>query len=90
MIVTKTVLSTAVVAALFAPAMAPAVGNVAFSEPMGLINIDNNDVQVPVQACNNNVVNNVVIGILSKNNKAKSKNKGSCKQKNSSKHKHNH
>jgi hypothetical protein len=86
--IAKVALSTAVVAALCVPAMAPAVGNMAYSVPTGLINIDDNDLQVPVQACNNNIVNNVVIGVLSKNQKAKSKNKGSCKQKNSSKHHH--
>jgi len=53
----------------------------------GLISIDDNAIQIPVQACNNNVVNNVVVGIISKNNKAKSSNKGSCHQKNSADHK---
>jgi type IV secretory pathway protease TraF len=87
MMLTKAAVATAVAAALCVPAMAPAVGNVAYSVPMGLINIDNNDVQIPVQACNNNILNNVVIGVLSKNQKAKSSNKGDCKQKNKSKHK---
>jgi len=48
----------------------------------GLINVSCNTVQVPVQACNNNVLNNIVIGIGSKNQSAKSKNSGSCHQKN--------
>jgi hypothetical protein len=87
MMLTKAAVATAVAAALCVPAMAPAVGNVAYSVPMGLINIDNNDVQIPVQACNNNILNNVVIGVLSKNQKAKSSNKGDCKQKNKSNHK---
>ncbi len=40
-----------------------------------------NAVQVPIQACGNNVGSNNVIGIGSKNQKAKSKNSGNCKQK---------
>jgi hypothetical protein len=31
----------------------------------GLINVSNNTIQVPVQACNNNVPNNLTLGILS-------------------------
>ena len=30
----------------------------------GLINISNNTIQVPVQACNNNILNNIGLGIL--------------------------
>ena len=58
-----------------------AVSPLAFAD--GLISIDDNAVQIPVQACNNNVINNVVVGILAKNQKAKSSNKGSCHQKTS-------
>lgn len=39
----------------------------------GLINVSGNNVQVPVQACNNNILNNVVAGILSKNQSANSR-----------------
>jgi hypothetical protein len=62
-----------------------AVSPLAFAD--GLISIDDNTVQIPVQACNNNVINNVVVGILAKNQKARSSNKGSCHQKNSSSNK---
>ena len=58
-----------------------AVSPLAFAE--GLISIDDNAIQIPVQACNNNIVNNVVVGILAKNQSSKSSNKGSCHQKNS-------
>lgn len=50
----------------------------------GLVNVSCNTVQVPIQACNNNVLSNINIGILSKNQSSKSKNSGDCKQKNSS------
>ena len=30
----------------------------------GLLNISNNAVQVPIQACNNNILNNIGLGIL--------------------------
>jgi len=39
----------------------------------GLINVSGNTVQVPVQACNNNILNNVVAGILSKGQSATSR-----------------
>lgn len=39
----------------------------------GLLDISNNTVQVPIQACNNNVLNNLVVGILSKNQSAESR-----------------
>jgi hypothetical protein len=42
----------------------------------GLIDISRNAIQVPVQACNNNIVNNVVVGVLSKNQSAESRNGG--------------
>jgi len=59
-----------------------AVSPLAFAQG-GLISIDDNAIQIPVQACNNNIVNNVVVGILAKNQSSKSSNKGSCNQKNS-------
>jgi len=31
----------------------------------GLINVSNNTVQVPIQACNNNILSNIALGILS-------------------------
>jgi hypothetical protein len=40
----------------------------------GIIDVSRNVVQVPIQACNNNVVNNVVVGILAKNQRAESNN----------------
>lgn len=40
----------------------------------GLIDVSRNAIQVPIQACNNNVINNVVVGILSKNQSAESSN----------------
>ncbi len=39
-----------------------------------LLDVSRNVVQVPIQACNNNVVNNVIVGILAKNQRAQSDN----------------
>jgi hypothetical protein len=52
----------------------------------GLINVSCNTAQVPVQACNNNLLSNINLGLGSKNQSSSSKNKGNCSQKNSSKH----
>jgi hypothetical protein len=39
----------------------------------GLINASNNTVQVPVQLCNNNILNNLTLGILSSDQHASSR-----------------
>ena len=61
-----------------------AISPMAFA--FSLISIDDNAVQIPVQACNNNVINNVGLGILGKGNANGGNNKGKCKQSTSSKH----
>jgi hypothetical protein len=43
-----------------------------------------NTFQSPTQVCGNNVGSNIVFGVGSKNQKAKSSNSGNCKQKTSS------
>ncbi|WP_084215986.1 hypothetical protein [Pseudonocardia spinosispora] len=48
----------------------------------GLVNLQNTNVQVPVQACNNSVLEGVV-GILAKGQENKDSHKGKCKQDNS-------
>lgn len=40
----------------------------------GIVDISRNTIQVPIQACNNNVINNVIVGILAKNQSADSRN----------------
>lgn len=98
----KVAFATVAAAALCAPAMAPAttsapaVGNVAFSVPMkhhhhnnncsGGINVCGNSVQVPVQACGNNIGNNIGIGILGRGSAKGGNNNSKCSQKTSSKH----
>jgi hypothetical protein len=47
----------------------------------GLIDIQNTNVQVPIQACNNSVIEGV-LGVLAKDQKNKDSHKGNCKQKN--------
>jgi hypothetical protein len=47
----------------------------------GLLNLQNTNVQVPIQACNNSVLEGVV-GILAKDQKNKDSHKGKCKQDN--------
>jgi hypothetical protein len=39
----------------------------------GLLDVSNNTIQVPIQACNNNVLSNLVVGILSKDQSAHSR-----------------
>jgi uncharacterized protein (DUF697 family) len=48
----------------------------------GLVNVQDSAVQVPVQACNNSVVE-AVVGILAKDLKNSDSHDGDCKQKNS-------
>jgi hypothetical protein len=48
----------------------------------GIANIQNTNVQVPVQACNNSVVEGV-LGILAKDQKNKDSHDGDCDQDNS-------
>jgi hypothetical protein len=47
----------------------------------GLINLQNTNVQIPVQACNNSIIEGV-LGILAKDQKNKDSHKGHCKQSN--------
>ena len=47
----------------------------------GLIDVQNTNVQVPIQACNNSVIEGV-LGVLAKDQKNKDSHKGHCKQKN--------
>jgi len=47
----------------------------------GLINLQNTNVQIPVQACNNSIIEGV-LGILAKDQKNKDSHKGHCKQDN--------
>jgi hypothetical protein len=97
----KVAFATVAAAALCAPAMAPAtaasgpaVSNVAFSVPMKschslLLNVCDNSVQVPVQACGTNVASGIGLGILGGKGSAKGGNNDSkCKQTTKSKHKH--
>jgi hypothetical protein len=80
---------TAATAGLMATA-GPAYAATAFTpEPMKKHHNHNHDhsgnsSQHPTQICGNNVGSNIVVGLGSKNQKAKSKNSGSCKQKTSS------
>ena len=93
----KEAFATVAAAALCAPAMAPAtaasgpaVSNVAFSVPMKhgngnchslLLNVCNNKVQAPVQACGNNVLNNIGIGIFGRGSASGGNNHSKCSQK---------
>jgi hypothetical protein len=56
-----------------------AVSPLAFAQG-GLISIDDNAVQIPVQACNNNIVNNIGLGILGRGTAKGGNAKGKCKQ----------
>jgi len=51
------------------------------SEQRGLINLQNTNVSVPVQACNNSVIEGVV-GILAKDQRNKDSHKGRCNLRN--------
>jgi hypothetical protein len=53
----------------------------------GLISIDDNAVQIPVQACNNNIINNIGLGILGSGRAKGGDNKGKCRQRTSSSNK---
>ena len=59
----------------------------------GLLNLQNTNVQVPIQACNNSIVEGV-LGILAKDQKNSDSHKGKCSQDNSAdnggKHHHHH
>jgi hypothetical protein len=44
----------------------------------GLVNLQNTNVQIPVQACNNSVIEGV-LGVLAKDQKNKDSHKGHCK-----------
>jgi hypothetical protein len=95
-----TVAAAALCAPAMAPATttsAPTVSNVAFSVPMkhhhhnngncnGGINVCGNSVQVPIQACNNNILSNNGIGILGIGKSSGGSNKGKCSQNTSSNH----
>lgn len=59
-----------------------AVSPLAFAQG-GLINIDDNAVQIPVQACNNNIINNIGLGILGRGSAKGGNAKGKCDQKTS-------
>ena len=48
---------------------------------LGLVNVQDSAVQVPVQACNNSVIEGV-LGVLAKNQKNSDSHDGSCDQKN--------
>lgn len=50
----------------------------------GFVNVSCNTVQVPIQACNNNIVNNLGIGILGRGSSKGGNNNGSCSQNTSS------
>lgn len=98
----KVALTTLAAAALSVPAMAPAtttaspaVANAAFSVPMRhnnnnchsiLLNVCSNTVQVPVQACGNNIGNNIGLGILGRGSAKGGNNNSKCKQTTKSKH----
>ena len=58
-----------------------AVSPLAFAD--GLINIDDNAVQIPVQACNNNIINNIGLGVLGRGSAKGGNAKGKCDQKTS-------
>ena len=62
-----------------------AVSPLAFAD---IINIDDNAVQIPVQACNNNIVNNIGLGILGRGSANGGNAKGKCSQKTSASSKH--
>ena len=47
----------------------------------GLIDVQNTNVQIPIQACNNSVIEGV-LGVLAKDQKNKDSHKGKCKQDN--------
>jgi hypothetical protein len=60
----------------------------------GLLNLQNTNVQVPVQACNNSIVEGV-LGILAKDQRNSDSHKGKCNQHNSAdnggkRHHHHH
>ena len=63
-----------------------AVSPLAFAH--GLIEIDDNAVQIPIQACNNNVINNIGLGVLGRGSAKGGNNKGKCHQKTSAKNRH--
>jgi hypothetical protein len=48
---------------------------------LGLVNVQDSAVQVPVQACNNSVVEGV-LGVLARDQENKDSHDGDCKQKN--------
>jgi hypothetical protein len=48
---------------------------------VGLVNVQDSAVQVPIQACNNSVIEGV-LGVLAKNQKNSDSHDGSCDQKN--------
>jgi hypothetical protein len=48
---------------------------------LGLVNVQDSAVQVPIQACNNSVIEGV-LGVLAKNQKNSDSHDGSCDQKN--------
>jgi hypothetical protein len=52
--------------------------------PMKHHHHDGNSIQVPIQACNNNLGNNNAVGILGHGKAKGGNNKGKCKQKTSS------
>jgi hypothetical protein len=87
-----TVLKKAGIVVASATAGLLAVSPLAFAD--GLVNIDDNAVQIPVQACNNNVINNIGLGILGRGSAKGGNNKGKCKQDTSarsgSRHHHHH
>lgn len=56
-----------------------AVSPLAFAEG-GILNIDDNAIQIPVQVCNNNIVNNLGLGVLGRGNAKGGDNNGKCKQ----------
>ena len=49
---------------------------------LGLVNVQDSAVQVPIQACNNSVIEGV-LGVLAKHQENKDSHDGKCKQKNS-------
>jgi len=63
-----------------------AVSPLAFADDghfqLGAVNLQDNTVQVPIQACNNSVIEGVV-GIFAKHQKNSDSHDGKCKQKNS-------
>jgi hypothetical protein len=73
-----TVLKKAGIVVASATAGLLAISPLAFAD--GFINIDDNAVQIPVQACNNNVINNIGLGILGSGRAKGGNNKGKCHQ----------